>query len=182
MTQLKFIRETMERSATFTAVPGWGVLLMGITGIATGLVASRFEGLWWLITWMSAAGLALAIGVGAIILKARRSGAPLFSGSGRKFAMVLIPTLFCGAILTAVLYAEGLPDVLPGMWLLLFGAAVTTGGAVSVPLIPIMGVSYMVLGGIAFLLPASWGNVMLALGFGVFNVIFGVIIVRKYGG
>jgi hypothetical protein len=68
------------------------------------------------------------------------------------------------------------------MWLLLYGAAVMTGGAISVPLIPIMGVSHMALGGVAFVLPAAWGNVILALGFGVLNIVFGIIIIRKYGG
>ena len=37
---LRFIRETMERSTHFTAVPGFGGMLMGVTAIVAAYIAS----------------------------------------------------------------------------------------------------------------------------------------------
>jgi hypothetical protein len=71
---------------------------------------------------------------------------------------------------------------LPGVWLLLFGTAVATGGAFSVRVVPIMGICFMVLGACALVAPASLGNVLLAAGFGGLHLAFGIVIAVKYGG
>jgi hypothetical protein len=59
---------------------------------------------------------------------------------------------------------------------------VATAGSYSIRLIPIMGLCFMTLGGIAFLTPPAWGNAMLAAGFGLFHILFGILIVKRHGG
>src|SRR4051794_41332724 len=44
MDNLRFIRETMERAGAFTAVPGRGGILVGLTAIVAAGVASRQAG------------------------------------------------------------------------------------------------------------------------------------------
>src|SRR3989454_6503791 len=134
---LRFIRETMERSASFTAVPGWGGAAMGITALGAAIVASQqtTPGAW-LVTWLIEAALASTIGAWTLSLKARARRIPLFSRSGRRFTLGLCPPLVAGALLTAVLYRAGLVSILPGVWLLLFGAGGATRGAVSVRVVP----------------------------------------------
>ena len=39
--ELRYIRKTMERAGSFTAVPGWGGVMMGITAVVAAVVASR---------------------------------------------------------------------------------------------------------------------------------------------
>jgi len=180
---LRFIRETMERAGSFTAVPGWGGILMGVSALLTALISSRLPSKdLWVASWLGEAVLALAIGGWAMAQKARAVQSTLLDGPGRKFALGLCPAMIAGVVLTAVLYRNALFDLMPGIWLLLYGVAVVTGGAYSVSVVPIMGVSFMVLGTVALFSPLAWANWFMAAGFGVLQIVFGVIIARRYGG
>ncbi len=183
MDNLSFIRSTMERATAFTAVPGWGGVAMGITAIAATVLAqgapSRSE---WLGVWLGASVLALSIGGWAMAVKARKAGTSVFSYSGRRFLLSYVPPLAVGALLTLVLARAGLYGALPGTWLLLYGTGVVTGGAFSVRVVPIMGLCFMALGGLALLGPPAWGHWLMAAGFGGLHIVFGLIIARRYGG
>jgi hypothetical protein len=180
---LRFIRDTMARAADFTAVPGWGGALMGTTALVTAAASGPpTDRPSWLVVWLADAAIAGAIGVVAIVWKARRSGVPLQGAATRRFVLAFVPALVAGAVITAVLVRSGLMVQLPGCWLLLYGAAVTSAGAFSVRPVPLMGGCFMVLGTLAFALPAQWGHVLMAAGFGGLQIGFGVIIARRYGG
>jgi hypothetical protein len=180
---LHFIRETMERASSFTAVPGWGGVAMGASAlVAAGVSRLAHTPEEWLGIWLAEAFLAAAIGVWAIAAKARRSGVPLFAGPARRFLLTLSPPLAAGALATLALSRSGTTSVLPGLWLLFYGTAVVTGGAFAVRIVPVMGVGFMVLGGIALFCPPSWGTAFLAAGFGGLHIVFGILIARRYGG
>jgi hypothetical protein len=180
---LRYIRETMERAGSFTAVPGWGGILMGISALLTAVISSRLPSNdLWMASWLGEAILALAIGGWAMSQKAKAVQSTLLGGPGRKFALSLCPAMIAGGILTLVLYRNGLFVLMPGVWLLLYGVAVVTGGAFSVNIVPIMGMSFMALGTIALFSPAVWANWFMAGGFGVLQIFFGVVIARRYGG
>jgi len=183
MDNLRFIRETMERSASFTAVSGSGGVVMGLIALAAAGVSTRVvTPLGWLVTWMGAAGLAFAVALGAMAYKARAAGLPLLSGPGRKFAWNVTPPLLAGALLTLALFRVGELQLLPGVWLLLYGTGVVAGGAVSVRIVPLMGFSFMVFGAAALFAPLSWAGPVMAVGFGGLHIVFGLIIWRKHGG
>lgn len=179
---LRFIRDTMERSAAFTAVSGWGYIIMGVTALGAASLAGPFSGLAWLRVWLAEGLLAMAIGLLSCTWKANRRGLPLFSGPARKVALSLSPPFVAGAFLTFVLFRAGLESALPATWLLLYGAGIITGGAFSVAIVPIMGICFMVLGGLAVLAPLAWANWFLAAGFGGLHIIFGILIARRHGG
>ena len=180
---LRFIRDTMERASTFTAVPGVGGVLMGVTALVAAAIASfaRTPGEW-LGVWLAEACLAIAIGVWAMARKARRSQTDLFSGAGRRFLFMLTPPLGAAVILTLALDRAGQLTLLPGIWLLLYGAAVVTGGAMAVRTVVVMGLLFMLLGAAALASPASWGTAYLAAGFGALHIAFGLVIARRHGG
>jgi hypothetical protein len=180
---LTYIRRTMERAGSFTAVPGVGGVFMGATAIAAAwIAASQPSTARWFAVWLGEAVLAMLIGMAAAGRKAAHFRVPLFSAPGRKFVAAFVPSMSAGALLTAVLFQAGVIRVLPGMWLLLYGAGVMAAGAASVRIVPLMGACFMAIGAVALLAPAAWGNGLLAAGFGGLHILFGVIISVRYGG
>lgn len=183
MDNLRYIRETMERSSAFTGVSGWGEVAIGITALGAAFVAAQqatFKA--WLAVWIAGALISLLIAGWSMDRKARAAGMPLFSGPGRKVAFSLSPPIFVGALLTFLLYRVGVIDAIPGVWLLLYGTGVVTGGMFSVSVVPIMGLCFMSLGAVTLFAPPAFANWLLAAGFGGLHIIFGVIIARRYGG
>ena len=180
---LRFIREALENAGSFTAVSGRGQVVIGATAlVAAGIASRQLSREAWLATWLAEAVVALAIGGAAMAAKARRRALPLFSGVSRRFWPAFAAPLAAGAVLTAVLAARGFFDVLPGLWLLLFGTAVVAGGSVSVPLVRRMGWLFLGLGAGAVAAPAGLGDLFLAVGFGGLLAGFGVAIARRHGG
>lgn len=183
MDNLRFIRETMERAASFTAVPGWGGMLIGATAAAAAFLAGTSAGAQrWREVWLAEAIVAIAIGIVSMRRKARRAGIKLFSGPGRRFTLSLAAPLLAGAVLTVVLSRAGHYQALPGLWLLLYGTGVVTGGAFSVRIVPVLGLCFMALGVLALFLAEPWPEIMMGVGFGGLHLGFGAIIARRYGG
>ena len=182
MDNLRYIRETMERAGSFTAVPGWGGVAMGVTALAASAIAMRQTPAGnWLAIWLSEGVLAIAIGILAMWRKASAAGLPVWSAPARKFVFSFVPPLMVGAALTAALWRAGVVAAIPGVWLMLYGAGVITGGAFSVPVVPVMGACFLVEGALAVFSPA-WNDFWLGLGFGGLHILFGAIIARRYGG
>lgn len=180
---LRYIRETMERAAEFTAVPGWGGVTIGLTALGAALLAARqSSGQSWALVWLAEAIVAVAIAAPAAATKARRANSSLFSGPGRKFVLSFAPPIVVGGLLTLAFFQLGVFAVLPGVWLLLYGTAIVTGGAFSVRVVPIMGLCLMTLGAGALFAPQSWGNMFMAAGFGLVHIAFGFWIALRYGG
>jgi len=180
---LRYIREAMERAGSFTSVPGLGGTLMGCTALVAAALAARSRyGARWLAIWMAEAALALLIGVASTAHKSSRARVPLLAAPSRRFLAGFLPALLAGALLTAVLFRAGAFDLLPGTWLLLYGAGVVSGGSASVRVVPLMGACFMAAGAAALLGPASWGNLLLAGAFGGLHILFGMVITVKYGG
>jgi hypothetical protein len=180
---VRVIRDAMERAGSFTAVPGFGMIAIGLTAfVAAGIAARTETGGAWLSAWIAEGCLAASIAGVTIVRKARRLALPLASGPARKFALAFLPSLVAGAILSFTLSAHGLGALLPGLWLLLYGTAVTAAGAHSVRVVPVMGAVFMALGVLGLLAAPGHANAFMAVGFGGLHVVFGMVIARNYGG
>jgi hypothetical protein len=180
---LRFIRETMERGATFTSVPGRGGMLMGAIGLFAAVAAWQQPTLErWLAVWLAAAGVAFAAGVLAIWKKAGRTGVNLNGRTTQSFGTAVIAPIAAGAGITYMLWSTRAYDVMPASWLLLYGAGILAGGAFSVAAVRIVGAIFMCLGFAAALTPPEFGNVWLGIGFGGVQILGGLYIARNHGG
>jgi hypothetical protein len=183
MDNLRYIRETMERATAFTGISGWGEVAIGGTALLASFLAahqSTFKA--WVAVWMAEGLISLLIAGWSMDRKARAVQMPLMSGPGRKAVFSLSPPIIAGALLSIVLVRAGLTNAIPGVWLLLYGTGVITGGMFSVGVVPIMGLCFMVLGALALFAPPATADWFMGAGFGGLHVVFGVIIARKYGG
>src|ERR1700752_3570586 len=183
MDNLRYIRETMELATAFTGISGWGEIVIGVTALAASAIAAlqtTFNA--WLAVWIAEGLISLLIAGWAIDRQTRTIKMPLGSGPGRKAVFSLTPPMIAGGLLTIVLVQAGMTNAIPRVWFLLYGTGVITGGMYSVKVVPIMGICLMALGALALFSPPAFGNLFMAVGFGGLHVVFGAIIVRKYGG
>jgi hypothetical protein len=174
----------MERAGSFTSIPGWGGVAIGFTALVAGYLAQRvvFDPQGWLHVWLIEAVVAAAIAAATMAIKWRRAGTPLMSGAARRFFVSYLAPCIAGAVVTFTLAHRGSYDALPAVWLLVYGSAFVSSGAFSIRVIPLMGICFMLLGGLAALVRLPVGNLILGAGFGVLHIIFGFIIARRYGG
>ena len=180
---LRYIRDTMERAGTFTAISGWGIAAVGLVAVIAAIVSRARSSVAWMVgTWVVTAAVCIALSLALTARKARRSKLSMVSGPAQKLALAFSPAMVVGALLTAALLRIGANDLLPGVWLLLYGTAVVAGGAFSVRIIPVMGLCFMVLGAAALFAPPGVGQWLMVAGFGVVHVVFGIQIARRHGG
>jgi hypothetical protein len=179
---LAYIRASIESSSSMH-VPGMAGIVMGVIGLLAAIVVSLPR--WaahWLGIWLAAAAVAFLLGGALVARQIVQRGHARYLGPARKFLLCLCPALFAGAVLTLVFITAGMTNVIPGMWLLLYGCAVLSASTVTIAgiarLICIMGALFVALGIITFALPTLAHTAMLGLGFGVLHVVFGFLIGR----
>jgi hypothetical protein len=183
MDNLRFIRETMEAAGTFTAVSGWGQVVIGATAVVAALVASQFgPSKDWVIVWAVEAFLALMISVWFMYNKAKSASLPLLTGTARKLLFSFTPVFVVGMLVTLAFMQRGSYEMLPPVWMLLYGSGVVAAGAFSVRIIPVMGAAFIVVGAAALFAPPALSTVFMIVSFGVLHMAFGVVIARRHGG
>jgi hypothetical protein len=179
---LSYIRASIDAASSF-AIPGLAGIVMGAIGAAAALLTwvPPFRG-HWLAVWLIAACIAFVLGGALVARQAAQRGGTFLSGPFRKFLMCLCPTLLGGAVLTLVLSLADMQRLVPGTWLLLYGSAVvaasTATSSKGIPIIASMGALFIVLGGAAFVLPASTHTLLLGAGFGGLHLVSGILIGR----
>lgn len=183
MDNLRYIRETMEAAATFTAVSGWGMVMIGATALGAAFLGAEVANpTRWVFIWLCEACLSMAISIYTMAVKARAAQLPLWSEPARKMVFSFAPPMMVGALLTLLFLERDLTALLPGVWMLLYGVAVIAAGTFSVRIVPVMGLAFMIVGTIAVFAPPSWSPFSMAAGFGALHLVFGTLIARRHGG
>ena len=178
MATLRYIRESMDAAGS-VAVPGSAGIAMGAVGLAaTALALIPKLASHWFAIWLMAAPIAALAGA---LLMTRSASVVSFVGTGkpgRKLLLGLTPSLFAGAVMTAVLWKANYLGAAPGIWLLMYGCALISAGLFTKVIVRWMGGCFVALGLLALASPPQLQIPLLGLGFGGMHIIFGVLIAR----
>ena len=179
---LRYIRDSMEAATSF-ALPGSAGIAMGAVGLVAAALASapNLQQHWFSI-WLCAAGIAGGLGGSLVIRPSSLRSLALADTPIRKFVFCLMPSLFAGAVMTAVHWSYGNWHAIPGTWLLLYGCALIAASVPTTRTIGVMGGGFVALGLLAFLVPDRLQILMLGIGFGGLHVLFGLVIGRMTHG
>jgi hypothetical protein len=175
---LRYIRASME-AASSIALPGSAGSAMCVVGLLAAVLSST-PGLreHWLGIWLLAAAVAASLGTALVARPSSLRGLTLSATPIRKLALCLIPSIFAGAVMTAVHWSSGNLHAIPGTWLLLYGCALIAASVPTTRTIAVMGGSFAALGLLALLLPDGLQTLMLGVGFGGLHLLFGFLIGR----
>ncbi|MGH8221213.1 MAG: hypothetical protein ACREUT_22000 [Steroidobacteraceae bacterium] len=173
---LRYIRASID-AARLLAVPGSAGVAMGSVGLLAAVLAAQpalTEH--WLDIWLGAGIAAFLSGSALMIHQAMRAGSALYRGPARRFLLCLTPPLAAGAVITLALWRHGALDMIPGVWLLLYGCGVAAASTQTIRLVGVMGFAFAGLGVCALALPPNFGNLFLGAGFGGLHLAFGILI------
>ncbi|BDI32925.1 hypothetical protein CCAX7_49760 [Capsulimonas corticalis] len=191
---LRVIRQTMERSTQYSTLSGWSGVLIGLIALAATAATQRVVDMRHAGGHLAAGAMPTLAGIwlAALILavsaeflcnkiRARRVGKHIVSRLGAHVAVASLPAFLGGAILTAFFSMHGLALHICGIWMLCYGLAICAVGLFSAKPVTFLGSAFVLAGAVTLLLPLTLQLPMMAIAFGGFHIIYGVVIARRHG-
>lgn len=193
LTELKDIRQIMERSSRFLSLSGLSGILIGIYALIGAvlayLIVERNEtilkilGIENLLTRpiFLIAVLVLLLSLFTIFLltgkKARMEKKPLWGPGSKLLLMNLLIPLFAGGILVLILLFHKYYALINPVLLLFYGLALVNAAKYTRPEILGLGICEIVLGLLAAAFP-DFGIYLWAFGFGILHILYGLVFLR----
>ncbi len=186
---LRIIRSLMERSTKYSTFSGLSGVLAGTASIlgclVTGLLNEKHLDvevyrLLFLITWSIV--IFFAISADYLLTKRRAAtvGKRVISRLGKQMVVASAPGLGTGILLTGLLVGHGMIANIYAVWMLCYGIAVSSVGLFSQREVTILGRLFLIAGAVTLTIP-QYGLVAMAIAFGSFHIIYGILISRKDG-
>jgi len=199
LNNLAEIRSLMEKSSTFISLSGLSGISAGIIGLVSAVyVYIRFESLFspgrsytvepafsygTITSLIVIAVIVLILTFGAAIFftsrKAKKKGLPVWNSSAKRLVVNLFIPLAAGGVFCLILLYHGIYGLIAPAMLLFYGLALLNASKYTLNDIKYLGISELTLG----LIAAFWFQYSLlfwALGFGVLNIIYGIMMYIKY--
>jgi len=191
---LRVIRQTMERSTKYSTLSGLSGVLIGLAAIAGVLVSyvllaraaaghplEREDYLPLGPVWLLVLALAVGIEFACNKRRAARIGKRVASPLGAHILVAALPSFFAAALLTLFFYLHDLSSFVWAVWMLCYGLAICAVGLFSIRPVSFLGAAFVLAGAVTLLLPVSYHLPMMALSFGGFHILYGVLMGRKHG-
>lgn len=194
---LKEIKEIMNRSTRFISLSGLSGVSTGIIALAGAFIAhqSFFKGQNYLVydaVDISNEGMIhiLLLALGTLVLsigsaffftrrKTRKQNQSLFNQQTKELLINLLIPLTTGGFLCLTMLFKGFIGILPALTLIFYGLALVNGSKYTLPEIRNLGLIEICIGLLALQF-IQYGLVLWAFGFGVMQIVYGLIVQKKY--
>jgi hypothetical protein len=193
LTELKDIRDIMERSSRFLSLSGLSGILIGIYALLGAFLAYQIVYIQfpshYRQEYVNEALIQLFV-IGATVLilslltifiltikKARKEEKPLWGPGSKLLLLNLLIPLLTGAILISTFTLRGYYGIISPAFLIFYGLALVNAAKYTRPEILGLGIVEILLGLIAAIFP-GYGLYLWAIGFGVVHIIYGALYLR----
>jgi hypothetical protein len=178
---LETIRTLMERSQRYEHISGYSGLVAGVVTIL-GCAVLRLNLLPFafpanfVVVWSAVFAIAFTSHLLFTFGRARQRGEPVWSRQARTVLLSVLPAFGAALAVTALIWRVGRPDLLPALWLTLYGCGVLATSFFAPRSIAWLGGTCFALGVAGLLAPHSYPILTMALGFGITHIGFGVAV------
>lgn len=195
------IRNIMERSTKFLSLSGWSGIFAGIIALIGAIAAYRFLGgsyinfddtltvfvsknqvsprIFLLADALIVLFLALVSAFVFSYRKATKRGEKIWTPVTRRLLFQLAVPLLSGGALSLILIWDNHLNLLAPLTLIFYGLALVNAGKYTTHEIVVLGIAEIIMG-LAAALWQELGLYFWAAGFGLFHIIYGIIIYMKY--
>lgn len=199
---LSHIRSLMEKSTKFISISGLSGILAGIyTLLAVSFLCWKLK-INWLVfgssshaaVYIDSAGpvkimvitgallllISVATGVYMALRKAEKAGQSAWNPASRILLVSVAAPLLTGGAIAVMSLIKGYYFALAPCFLIFYGLALYSGSRVSFKELRLLGILQIALGLLAYAY-MPFGLLFFALGFGVLHILYGAVIIKKYG-
>lgn len=184
---LESIRILMERTGRYSNFSAVSAATAGTLAIAAAAVC-RWREIsfdvphpWWklIALWAAVFAVAFLQNLFWTWVHARRRGERVWTHLTRAMTMAVLPGFFTGGVLTGFAIVERRLDMLPGIWMLMYGTAVLGAALFAGRNLKIFGALFLLMG--AFTIHwRQYGVEMMAASFGLLHLGLGLLIAWKF--
>lgn len=193
---LAAIRRIMESATKLTVLPGKAAVIGGVLALAgcaatyavmrsldfatmSALTAEKRAVV--IAIWGGVGILAVLVDVLLSVRLAQKFGKTPWSRIEQLAAYAMGPCVGVALVLTLALGRRGDWGMAPGIWMMLYGAAVWMTGILSVRAPGILGLGFLVAGVLTIFWLSPFGLAMIALTFGLGHIFYGAYLLRRFG-
>jgi hypothetical protein len=184
---IKEIRQMMERSSRFFSLSGWSGIsagsfaLLGVLAalILPGTAIIKSPDTFMIADALIVLGLALTASFYFSQRKARIQGVNFWTPVTRRLVVSMAIPLLTGGIYGTIFLLHSHSQLVAGITLIFYGLALVNAGRFVNRESVFLGISEIVLGLVATIWPTI-GLWMWGIGFGLFHILYGIIIYYKY--